>query len=290
MPSSLRSRRYALTFFSPPDFVFDEDIIRYFVAGEEVCPETKKVHYQAYIELFKQTPLNTLKTIVDDSKVHAEPAKGNPAQNIIYCKKDGKVYREEGKVSRQGKRNDLVRLREHFKENKTLKTAIEDDDLLLHVAKHPRLVNTLQLLYSVERSFVTELYVFWGVTGSGKSHKAFKDASELGSVYFKPSGAWWDGYNGQFSVIFEDFRGECGLAQLLRLADKYPLRVPVKGGFQQFTSHRLYITSNVDVGEWFNTEQRGYEASMEALRRRITQKVHFDVPFTPPNQKVEEKS
>lgn len=289
MSSNRAARRFALTFYSPPDFVFDEDIIRYFVAGEEVCPETKRTHYQAYIELFKATRLKRLKVIVDDQKVHVEPAKGNPHQNVIYCKKDGKVYREEGKVSQQGKRNDLVRLRDHFKEKKTLKEAIESDDLLLHVAKHPRLVNTLQLMYSVERSEPTDLYVYWGVTGSGKSHKAFTEASLLGQVYFKPSGCWWDGYEGQASVIFEDFRGETGLAQLLRLADRYPLRVPIKGGFRQFVSRRIYITSNVDVNDWFNADQRGYEASMEALRRRITHKVHFDTPFRP-NEKKQEKS
>lgn len=140
MPSP-RSRRYALTFFSPPNFVFDEDAIRYFVAGREVCPETKRVHYQAYIELFKPVSMAKVKKLVDDEKVHVEAAKGNPTSNVTYCKKDGDIYREEGKVSQQGKRTDLVSLREHFKSKKRLKEAIEDDDLIAPVARYPRLVN-----------------------------------------------------------------------------------------------------------------------------------------------------
>ena len=289
MPSA-RYRRYALTFYSPPDFTLDTDVVRYFVAGLETCPETKRVHYQSYIELFKKVSLKKLKEIVDDNKVHAEPCKGTAAQNILYCKKDGNIYREEGTPANPGKRNDLISLRDHFKANKKLKTAVENDSLVLAVARYPRFVKTLQLLYSVERSVSTELYVFWGPTHTGKSHTAFHDAKELGTVYFKPEGKWWDGYSGQTSVIFEDFRGETGLATLLRLADKFPLRVQCKGGFHQFNSKRIYITSNIDVHEWFNPEQRGYDVSLAALRRRITKKVHFQTPFKfPPAHKDQEE-
>lgn len=274
-----RARRYALTFFTEPTFVFDTSLVRYFVAGRETCPTTGNVHYQAYIELFKPTSLKALKTLVDDEKVHAEACKGNAATNIKYCKKDGDIFREEGTAAQQGQRNDLVSLRQHFKDKKRLREAIESDELIGPVARYPRLVNQLELLYSTQRSQQTELHIFWGAPGTGKSHTAYEEAKQLGPVYFKPTGNWWDGYEQQPCVIFEDFRGECGLAQLLRLADKYPLRVPIKGGFKEFTSSRLYITSNLDITDWFNAEARGYETSLAALKRRITRKVHFDTPF-----------
>lgn len=280
-------RRYALTFNnSAPDFVFDTDIIRYFIAGEEVGEEKKRLHYQAYIELFQKTSLSKLKEIVDDNTVHAEACKGTPAENIAYCTKDSKLYREEGTPANltQGKRTDLISLRTHFQQHKRLKTAIEDDVLIGPVARYPRFVNTLTLMYSLERSEPTQLYVYWGVPGSGKSHKAYTEAKSLGAVYFKPAGAWWDGYSGQTTVIFEDFRGETGFPMLLRLADRYPLRVPFKGGFHQFVSSRIVITSNLDITEWFNSDARGYDVSLQALRRRITEKVHFPVRWTAPKE------
>lgn len=285
MPSAPRARRYALTFFTLPDFTFDESIIRYFVAGHEICPETKKHHWQAYIELFKPCSLKKVKQIVDDRKVHVEICKGTAQDNIEYCKKDGVVYREEGKPAAPGTRTDIHSLRDHFKNKKRLQSAVESDELVTAVAKFPRFVNTLQLLYSPQRDFITELYVLWGVPGSGKSHRAFSDAKQLGRVYFKPAGPWWDGYEGQESAIFEDFRGETGLAMLLRLADRYPLRVPVKGGFREFTSRRIYITSNLDTCDWFNTEARGYDVSMAALARRITKKTHYPVPYQQEKEK-----
>jgi len=123
--------------------------------------------------------------------------------------------------------------------------------------------------------------VHWGPTGTGKSHTAYEESKALGPTYFKPvSDKWWDGYDQQPSVIIEDFRGEIALATLLRLADKYPMRVPVKGGYKEFNSKRIYITSNIDIDDWFNKEQKGYEASMEALKRRITKKIHFNKPYS----------
>lgn len=281
-PSVTTSRNWAATFYVAPDFVFDTAKIRYFIAGEEKCPETGRTHYQAFIVFKNKQSMKAVKRIVDDNTVHLEPAKASALANIKYCSKDGNIYREEGKRPKgQGARSDLVAFRDHFKSGGTTRAAIEDDGKLAMVARYPRLANTLELMYSVERSEPTELHIFWGVPGSGKSHKAFEEAKELGDVYFKPQGPWWDGYDSQPSVIFEDFRGETPLAQFLRLADRYPLRVAVKGGFKQFNSKRLYVTSNLDIDDWWNSEQKGYDVSMEAFRRRITIKIHFPSRYVP---------
>lgn len=277
----MQARRFAITFFSKPDIEFKEPI-RYIIAGEEKCPSTGRIHWQSYIELTKRFRLKALKALIGDSTAHIEAAKGNSQQNIDYCSKEGNVILCEGVPAQkvQGQRNDIIALRDHFKvSKKRTHDALDDDDLLPVVARYPKLCNMLELHYSVPRSEMTELFIYWGCTGSGKSHTAYEEAKQFGAVYFKPSGQWWDGYEGQPSVIFEDFRGETGLAPLLRIVDKYPLRVPVKGGFKEFVSSRLYITSNVDIDDWFNVEQRGYEPSMSALRRRVTKKVHFDIPF-----------
>lgn len=277
--SSLKARRFALTFYTKPDFKESEHI-RYFVAGEEKCPTTGKVHYQAYISLNKQYRLKGLKELVGDQTVHVEKCKGNEQQNIEYCKKDGNIYREFGEPKKQGKRNDILAVRDHFKQGKRLRSALDDDDMCKTVAKYPKFARMVELMYSKPRTEMTELYVYWGVTGAGKSHKAQEDAGD--DVYYKPLGKdsqWWDGYEQNEVVIIEDFRGEIPLATLLRLADKYPMRVPVKGGYVNFDSKKIYITSNIDIYDWFNSGQKGYDASMKALERRIVKKVHFDIPF-----------
>lgn len=274
-----RARRFALTFYNEPDFDEHEDIA-YFVAGEEKCPKTGKIHFQSYISLNKRYSLKALKTLVGDQTVHIEKCKGNEQQNIAYCKKDDDIYREFGSPKKQGKRTDIIALRDHFKGGKRLREAIEDDSMANTVAKHMRFARMVELMYSKPRTQMTELYIYWGVSGAGKSHKAQEDAGP--GAYYKPLGKdsqWWDGYEQNESIIIEDFRGEIPLSTLLRLADKYPMRVPVKGGYCNFDSRKIYITSNIDIDEWFNTSQKGYDASIKALKRRITKKIHFSLPF-----------
>jgi len=299
MSKRFRARRCAITFWSPPDFKEDEGI-HYFLSAEEICPDTKKVHYQSYIEFSKQLSLTAIKKLINDDKANILKCKGNTQQNIEYCKKGEqtkeewtrlrskgpnygknlKLYREFGTPKQQGKRTDILELRDHFKQGKRLRDAVLDDSMCRTVAKHPKFARMVELMFSKPRSEMTELYIYWGVTGAGKSHKAQADAGP--DAYYKPLGKdsqWWDGYEQNESIIIEDFRGEIPLSTLLRLADKYPMRVPVKGGYCNFDSRKIYITSNIDIHEWFNTSQKGYDASMAALKRRITKKVHFDLPF-----------
>lgn len=76
----------------------------YIIYGIEICPETKKEHYQGYMEFDGQIRFGQLKKIFP--KMHIEQRKGTQKQAIEYCKKDGKVY-EYGEKKEQGKRNDL---------------------------------------------------------------------------------------------------------------------------------------------------------------------------------------
>ncbi len=44
--------------------------------------------------------------------------------------------------------------------------------------------------------------MYWGVSGGGKSHKAWSENPE---AYDKDDTKWWTGYNGQDVVIWDDF-------------------------------------------------------------------------------------
>ena len=91
---------------------------------------------------------------------------------------------------------------------------------------------------------------------------------EKGSVYYKPRGEWWDGYDNQKTVIIDDFYGWMKYDELLRIMDRYPHRVPIKGGYINFTSEYLTFTSNISPNDWYHGEWFK-EWEQKALERRI---------------------
>jgi hypothetical protein len=66
---------------------------------------------------------------------------------------------------------------------------------------------------------------------------------------------WFDGYEGQKLVLFDDFdKGQISFRLLLRLLDRYPMQVPIKGGFVEWCPRVIYITSNLGPARWYPSE------------------------------------
>ncbi|AGC84158.1 putative replication-associated protein 2 [Cyclovirus roach] len=122
------------------------------------------------------------------------------------------------------------------------------------------------------RTFKTFVYYYWGPTGTGKSRRSLMEATSIeGGIYYKPRGEWWDGYHQQDNVIIDDFYGWIKWDELLKICDRYPYKVPVKGGYEEFTSRRIWITSNVDTDMLYKFTN--YDPA--PFERRITNKVHM---------------
>lgn len=107
--------------------------------------------------------------------------------------------------------------------------------------------------------------VFWGRTGSGKSRRAWDEAGE--QAYYKdPRSKFWCGYNGQETVIIDEFRGGIDISHVLRWTDRYPVTVEVKGGSVPLCAKRFYFTSNINPRVWYPDLD---EATLAALLRRM---------------------
>jgi hypothetical protein len=118
---------------------------------------------------------------------------------------------------------------------------------------------------------VRECYVFWGVTGSGKSRKAWEEAG-LEGFPKDPRTKFWDGYRDQGHVVIDEFRGGIDVAHLLRWLDRYPVIVEVKGGSVCLAATKIWITSNISPEAWYPELDVD---TMLALRRRLIV-THFD--------------
>ncbi len=94
------------------------------------------------------------------------------------------------------------------------------------------------------RTWKTLVIWIWGPTGTGKTGLAINKS--IGRHWLNNGDLqWFDTYAGHETVIFDDFRLEQAknLSWFLRLTDKYPLSVPVKGGFTDWVPQVIFITS-----------------------------------------------
>jgi hypothetical protein len=101
-----------------------------------------------------------------------------------------------------------------------------------------------------------------------------QDVYGVDNVYSKPdSSDWFDGYNGQPAVLFDDYYGALKYEFALKLFDTtcYPQQVQVKGGWSPWLATCIVITSNVLPQDQYKhvAEKAG---NVDAWMRRVTQK------------------
>lgn len=87
-----------------------------------------------------------------------------------------------------------------------------------------------------------------GPSGVGKSTIA---TTKFGDYYFKDKSKWWDGYNGEPTVILEDVdQSWKELIPFFKIwADRYPFRAEIKGSSIFIRPIKLVVTSNKTLEE-----------------------------------------
>lgn len=264
----MTSRNYCFTSFDQTQTLNlrNSALCKYICWGEEICPDTGKSHDQGYIELHEPCRITKLKSIAPT--VHFEKRYGTQDDAINYCKKDGK-FQEHGEKSKgQGFRTDLEELKENLDNGKDLKYISESNFSCF--MKYQKGISQYQILHSKPRDWPTNLEIHVGEPGSGKSHQA---RERFPNAYWmmRPTSEkiWFDGYTNQDTIILDDFYGWIPWDLLLRLADKYPLRLETKGGSVECVIKNLIITSNKKPNEWYKNLIKS-KTDFLPLARRIT--------------------
>lgn len=196
-------------------------------------------HLQGYVVFSVAKSLRRCRRYL--SLAHWEPAKAGPEENRRYCTKcEGRLAGpwESGTLPPgQGSRTDLSAACSTLLSGGSL----QEVEPSLFVKYHKGLT-ALLMLHAKPRAAEPRVFWFWGPTGTGKSRLAAELSGASG--YWKPPGKWFDGYLCQDWVIIDDLRSEDYPFQfMLRLTDRYPLFVEVKGGFVSFNSPNIIVTA-----------------------------------------------
>lgn len=264
---------------------FDESYMRYLVYQREKGSQTDYEHWQGYVEFQSGCDLADLQRVFGRAG-HYERAKGSAAQNRDYCTKDdtrveGTGYTEHGKpFGEQGKRSDLGAIAAYLSTGGTLAGVC--DDYPSQFIRYHRGLAAYQLYRRRPRTRdAPHVFVASGPTGSGKSLWASQYSDE--DCFWKPvydgsNAQWWDGYSGQKCVIWDDFReSQASLPQLLRLLDRYPVSVQIKGGYVHFEPETIIFTTEEDPKNWYGGHLIG--RIVPNLLRRISHVLYFPLPI-----------
>jgi len=229
-------------------------------------------HFQGYCEFNNRCRLTTVKSIIDP-RCHVEIRRGTGEQARSYCQKD--ESRVDGPWEfgvwdpvTKGQRTDLEAVKRAFDEG-TVKNEKEFADTFFGVwAKYPRLLSAYKATKIEERDQQPMVRLFIGPPGTGKS-RAVRE--EGGSIYWKTNGIWWDGYTPGQNVCFDDFYGGYPWSELLRICDRYPMQVQVKGSYLPFNSPEIYFTSNRLPREWYQELLSKNAIDIRAFERRCSE-------------------
>lgn len=218
-----------------------------------------------------------MKSILDDT-VHLEIARGKPAQNKAYCTKEETRVAgpwEGGNLpSGQGHRQDLIDFAREIKDNGLRVAALANPVEYLRYASGAK-----AYAHALDRETprdATDLKVtlILGNPGLGKTRRVYR-ACDWRDLYIHDADSrWFDGYMGENVVLMDDFSGKASgmrLVNLLRLIDRYDVRLEVKGSFTYLRAKHIVLTSNLHPYSWYEWKGRGlqYWALMRRFHRIV---------------------
>ena len=98
------------------------------------------------------------------------------------------------------------------------------------------------------------ILILWSAeSGTGKTYYARKTFPTAYWHRVATFGSqWWDGYQGQDTVVFDEFDSAfIPYRDLLGILDRSSLRVPVKGDHKWAACHKFVFTTNLEPAQWY---------------------------------------
>jgi len=241
IPKNKKFRSYALTIFDVKEAEKLKELnYKYLIIGKEICPKTKNIHYQTFVQFKNSISFKSLKKSLPTS--HIEVTKGSDKQNIDYCSKDKDIYFEDGtkpygkltcKELKEMSYEDIINFdarchQSYIKAKNILENDIDIDELKKDI-----------LVYYIQ-----------GPSGVGKTEKAKELVRNLKDKYgskvnmIKFDNNFYIGVGSAKIAIYDDFRdSHMKASEFINLIDYNIHHMNIKGGEKQNKYNLIIITS-----------------------------------------------
>lgn len=295
-----QAREYQLTINNPEEKGMGHEEIKlilnsfptitYWCICDEIG-EQKTPHTHVYLKVRNPIKFSTMKNKFPQA--HIEKSLGNPQENRNYIRKEGKwadtdkketnlpeTFEEWGELprSKQGNRSDLSELysliAQGYNNAEILRTNSVYMKYLNHIERTRQAIREDE--YKDKWRDIECIYVF-GETNTNKT-RTYMEKFGYTNVYRITNyigNAVWDGYRGQDAVIFEEFRSQITISEMLTWIEGYPnscLRARYADKVACFT--KVVFISNVPLEKQYPNVQDESPETWRAFLRRIEKVIH----------------
>lgn len=246
------------------------DSAKYSVIGFEVGHKCGTPHFHAYGYWPNGKAISSIKKVLPRARI--DVCRGTPEQCRAYVIKEGE-FNEFGTCPKQGKRSDLQLFKDDILSGMTEEELCEvHTDHMARFDRFYRRVRNMELKKRSMSMTAPEVIVLIGEPGIGKTREVY-DNNDIQDIYKLEVGdgssnsLFWDGYEGESVILIDDFHNNIKLDYMLRLLDRYPMKIAIKGGFTWRAASKIYITSNIPLDQWYPYCP---DIHRKALQRRLT--------------------
>ena len=275
---SKRQRRWSLTLNNPEDEVLkhlneiDSRYVKYAIFAQEVG-EKGTPHIQGFIHFKNAKTLTATKKFLGSDKWHLEVSQGTDWENREYCTKDdawfeiGEPPMEHGPIDAW---EDILNMIEGGFNNRQI------------VRKYPGIAIRCQAAierYRTEFEWAecrawrdVEVEYIGGPTGIGKSRDVlYNEDGSVDTDVYRCTNAKnpFDKYDGEGTIVFEEFRSQWTCRDMLNWIDGHPLLLPARYADRMAKFTKVVILSNWRFAEQYHTVAESSPETYKAWLRRV---------------------
>jgi hypothetical protein len=234
-------------------------------------------HLQGFVHLKNAKSWSALgKFLFGSNRAHFEKAKGTDFENWVYTGKDANLCFQYGDEPREeGELSDWEKILE------MLKLGASNLEIIERFPAQGLRCQTALEKYRLEFDRehqawrdVTTTYIS-GITGVGKTRLVMEKYGYNNVHRVTNAKNPWDTYRGQDVVIFEEFRNNQKIEDMLNWLDGYPIELPARYADKLAKFTKVYILSNWNFENQYEGIRDRHQGTYAAWERRITEVVEM---------------
>jgi len=293
MAKDTQSRKWQVTMNNPEEKGFTHDALKmaldslpnviYWCMADEVGAENSTYHTHIYFCCKNGVKFSRVQKLFTGG--HFEPANGTSEENRNYIFKLGKwaddkkadtrlpdTQEEFGEMpaERQGARNDLTALYGMIKDGMSNFDILEANcDYMMDLDKIEKVRQTYrEELYKDVWRDLEVVYIF-GETGTGKTRGVMEKYGMRNVYRVTDYQHPFDSYKGQDVVVFEEFRSDLRISEMLNYLDGYALELPSRYSNKIACYTKVYMISNISLKDQYRKIRKEQPETFKAFIRRI---------------------